>query len=275
MSGNTFGKLFTVTTFGESHGPALGAIVDGCPPGLELSEEDLQHDLDRRRPGTSRYTTQRREPDRVRILSGVFEGRTTGTPIGLLIENTDQRSRDYEKIKASFRPGHADYTYQQKYGIRDYRGGGRSSARETAMRVAAGAIAKKYLAVRYGVRIRGYVSQIGPYQLELKDWDAVEQNPFFCGDPERVPELEAFIHSLRREGDSIGAKVTVVAEGLPPGWGEPVFDRLDADIAHAMMSINAVKGVEIGAGFASAAQRGSEHRDEITPQGFLSNNAGG
>jgi len=251
MSGNTFGKLFTVTTFGESHGPALGAIVDGCPPGLELSEEDLQHDLDRRRPGTSRYTTQRREPDRVRILSGVFEGRTTGTPIGLLIENTDQRSRDYEKIKASFRPGHADYTYQQKYGIRDYRGGGRSSARETAMRVAAGAIAKKYLAVRYGVRIRGYVSQIGPYQLELKDWDAVEQNPFFCGDPERVPELEAFIHSLRREGDSIGAKVTVVAEGLPPGWGEPVFDRLDADIAHAMMSINAVKGVELSRGWRS------------------------
>lgn len=275
MSGNTFGKLFTVTTFGESHGPALGAIVDGCPPGLALSEADLQHDLDRRRPGTSRYTTQRREPDQVRILSGVFEGRTTGTPIGLLIENADQRSRDYDKIKASFRPGHADYTYQQKYGLRDYRGGGRSSARETAMRVAAGAIAKKYLAERYGVGIRGYVAQIGPYELELKDWAAVEQNPFFCGDPERVPELETYIHNLRREGDSVGAKVTVIAEGLPPGWGEPVFDRLDADIAHALMSINAVKGVEIGAGFAAAGQRGTEHRDEITPQGFLSNHAGG
>lgn len=275
MSGNTFGKLFTVTTFGESHGPALGAIVDGCPPGLALSEADLQHDLDRRRPGTSRYTTQRREPDQVRILSGVFEGRTTGTPIGLLIENADQRSRDYDKIKASFRPGHADYTYQQKYGLRDYRGGGRSSARETAMRVAAGAIAKKYLAERYGVGIRGYVAQIGPYELELKDWAAVEQNPFFCGDLERVPELETYIHNLRREGDSVGAKVTVIAEGLPPGWGEPVFDRLDADIAHALMSINAVKGVEIGAGFAAASQRGTEHRDEITPQGFLSNHAGG
>lgn len=275
MSGNTFGKLFTITTFGESHGPALGAIVDGCPPGLELSEADLQRDLDRRRPGTSRYTTQRREPDQVRILSGVFEGRTTGTPIGLLIENTDQRSRDYDKIKQVFRPAHADYTYQQKYGLRDYRGGGRSSARETAMRVAAGAIAKKYLAERYGVRIRGYVAQIGPHRLELKDWDAVEQNPFFCGDPARVPELETYIHNLRREGDSVGARVTVVAEGVPPGWGEPVFDRLDADIAHALMSINAVKGVEIGAGFASVAQKGSEHRDEITPQGFLSNHAGG
>ena len=275
MSGNTFGKLFTVTTFGESHGPALGAIVDGCPPGLELSEADLQRDLDRRRPGTSRYTTQRREPDQVRILSGVFEGRTTGTPIGLLIENTDQRSRDYDKIKQVFRPAHADYTYQQKYGLRDYRGGGRSSARETAMRVAAGAIAKKYLAERYGVRIRGYVAQIGSLQLELKDWDAVEQNPFFCGDPARVPELETYIHNLRREGDSVGARVTVVAEGVPPGWGEPIFDRLDADIAHALMSINAVKGVEIGAGFASVAQKGSEHRDEITPQGFLSNHAGG
>lgn len=275
MSGNTFGKLFTITTFGESHGPALGAIVDGCPPGLELSEADLQRDLDRRRPGSSRYTTQRREPDQVRILSGVFEGRTTGTPIGLLIENTDQRSRDYDKIKQVFRPAHADYTYQQKYGLRDYRGGGRSSARETAMRVAAGAIAKKYLAERYGVRIRGYVAQIGPHRLELKDWDAVEQNPFFCGDPARVPELETYIHNLRREGDSVGARVTVVAEGVPPGWGEPVFDRLDADIAHALMSINAVKGVEIGAGFASVAQKGSEHRDEITPQGFLSNHAGG
>lgn len=275
MSGNTFGKLFTVTTFGESHGPALGAIVDGCPPGLALTEADLQHDLDRRRPGTSRYTTQRREPDQVRILSGVFEGRTTGTPIGLLIENADQRSRDYDKIKASFRPGHADYTYQQKYGRRDYRGGGRSSARETAMRVAAGGIAKKYLAERYGVRIRGYVAQIGEHRLALKDWAAVEQNPFFCGDPERVPELEAYIHGLRRAGDSVGARVTVVAEGVPPGWGEPIFDRLDAEIASALMSINAVKGVEIGAGFASIEQRGSEHRDEITPDGFLSNDAGG
>jgi chorismate synthase len=275
MSGNTFGKLFTVTTFGESHGPALGAIVDGCPPGLELSEADIQPDLDRRRPGTSRYTTQRNEPDQVRILSGVFEGKTTGTPIGLLIENTDQRSRDYDKIKDSFRPGHADYTYHQKYGIRDYRGGGRSSARETAMRVAAGAIAKKYLRTRYGVRIRGYLSQLGPIKLALKDWDAVEQNPFFCADPERVPELEAYITALRREGNSVGAKVTVVAEGVPPGWGEPVFDRLDADIAYALMSINAVKGVEIGAGFACIEQKGSEHRDEITPEGFLSNNAGG
>jgi chorismate synthase len=275
MSGNTFGKLFTVTTFGESHGPALGAIVDGCPPGLALTEADLQHDLDRRRPGTSRYTTQRREPDQVRILSGVFEGRTTGTPIGLLIENADQRSRDYDKIKASFRPGHADYTYQQKYGIRDYRGGGRSSARETAMRVAAGGIAKKYLAERYGVRIRGYVAQIGEHRLALKDWTVVEQNPFFCGDPDMVPELETYIHGLRRAGDSVGARVTVVAEGVPPGWGEPIFDRLDAEIAGALMGINAVKGVEIGAGFASVEQKGSEHRDEITPEGFLSNSAGG
>ncbi len=275
MSGNTFGKLFTVTTFGESHGPALGCIVDGCPPGLELSEADLQRDLDRRRPGTSRFTTQRREPDQVRILSGVFEGRTTGTPIGLLIENVDQRSRDYANISESFRPGHADYTYRQKYGLRDYRGGGRSSARETAMRVAAGAIAKKYLATRYGIRIRGYLSQLGPYPLALKDWDAVEQNPFFCAEPERVPELEQYIDSLRREGDSVGARVTVIAEGVPPGLGEPIFDRLDADIAHALMSINAVKGVEIGAGFASVTQKGSEHRDEITPEGFLSNNAGG
>jgi chorismate synthase len=275
MSGNTYGKLFTVTTFGESHGPALGAIVDGCPPGLELSEADLQPDLDRRKPGTSKYTTQRREGDEVRILSGVFEGKTTGTSIGLLIENTDQRSRDYAKIKDSFRPGHADYTYQQKYGLRDYRGGGRSSARETAMRVAAGAIAKKYLAQRFGIRIRGYLSQLGPFKLALKDWDAVERNPFFCAEPKRVPELEQYIDELRREGNSVGAKVTVTAEGVPPGWGEPIFDRLDADIAHALMSINAVKGVEIGAGFASIEQKGTEHRDEITPEGFLSNNAGG
>ena len=274
MSGNTFGKLFTVTTFGESHGPALGAIVDGCPPGLPLSEADLQRDLDRRRPGTSRHTTQRREPDQVRILSGVLEGVTTGTPIGLLIENTDQRSRDYGNIKDQFRPAHADYTYHHKYGIRDYRGGGRASARETAMRVAAGAIAKQYLAAQ-GIRVRGYMSQLGPIGIDFKQWEAVDDNPFFCPDPARVPELEAFMDQLRRDQDSVGAKITVVAEGLPPGLGEPVFDRLDAELAHALMSINAVKGVEIGDGFAVVAQRGSEHRDELTPQGFLSNHAGG
>jgi chorismate synthase len=275
MSGNSIGKLFTVTTFGESHGPALGCIVDGCPPGLSLSEADLQQDLDRRKPGKSRHTTQRREADVVRILSGVFEGVTTGTPIGLIIENTDQRSKDYAKIMDRFRPGHADYTYQQKYGVRDYRGGGRSSARETAMRVAAGGIAKKYLRDRLGVSIRGYLSQLGPLALELQDWQAVEQNPFFCGEPARVPELEAYMDALRKEGDSVGARVDVVASGVPPGWGEPIFDRLDAEIAHAMMSINAVKGVEIGAGFASVAQKGTEHRDQMTPQGFRSNSAGG
>ncbi|MCC5881100.1 MAG: chorismate synthase [Halomonas sp.] len=274
MSGNTFGKLFTVTTFGESHGPALGAIVDGCPPGLALSEADLQRDLDRRRPGTSRHTTQRREPDQVRILSGVFEGVTTGTTIGLLIENTDQRSKDYGNIKDQFRPAHADYTYHHKYGIRDYRGGGRSSARETAMRVAAGAIAKKYLE-SLGIRVRGYMSQLGPLKIDFKQWETVNDNPFFCPDPERVPELEAFMDQLRRDQDSVGAKITVVAEGLPPGLGEPVFDRLDAELAHGLMSINAVKGVEIGDGFAAVAQRGSEHRDEMTPEGFLSNHAGG
>lgn len=274
MSGNTFGKLFTVTTFGESHGPALGAIVDGCPPGLPLSEADLQHDLDRRRPGTSRHTTQRREPDQVRILSGVFEGVTTGTSIGLLIENTDQRSKDYGNIKEQFRPAHADYTYHHKYGIRDYRGGGRSSARETAMRVAAGAIAKKYLAGQ-GISVRGYMSQLGPIEIAFKQWETVNDNPFFCPDPARVPELEAFMDQLRRDQDSVGAKITVVAEGVPPGLGEPVFDRLDAELAHGLMSINAVKGVEIGDGFAAVAQRGSEHRDELTPQGFLSNHAGG
>nr|WP_298250858.1 chorismate synthase [uncultured Halomonas sp.] len=274
MSGNTFGKLFTVTTFGESHGPALGAIVDGCPPGMALSEEDLQRDLDRRRPGTSRHTTQRREPDRVRILSGVFEGRTTGTAIGLLIENTDQRSKDYSRIKDQFRPAHADYSYHHKYGIRDYRGGGRSSARETAMRVAAGAIAKKYLETR-GIRIRGYMSQLGPIEIAFKSWDAVGDNPFFCPDASRVEELEAYMDQLRRDQDSVGAKITVVAEGVPPGLGEPVFDRLDAELAHGLMSINAVKGVEIGDGFASVASRGSEHRDEMTPEGFLSNHAGG
>ncbi|HFD78800.1 MAG TPA: chorismate synthase [Gammaproteobacteria bacterium] len=275
MSGNSIGKLFTVTSFGESHGPAIGCIVDGCPPGMELSEADLQGDLDRRKPGTSRHTTQRREADRVQILSGVFEGRTTGTPIGLLIHNTDQRSRDYTTIRDRFRPGHADYTYQQKYGFRDYRGGGRSSARETAMRVAAGGIARKYLRERLGTSIRGYLAQLGPIAVELKDWDAVSQNPFFCPDPERVGELEAYMDALRKEGNSVGARINVVASGIPPGLGEPVFDRLDADIAHAMMSINAVKGVEIGAGFASVAQKGTEHRDEITPQGFLGNHAGG
>lgn len=275
MSGNTFGKLFTVTTFGESHGPALGCIIDGCPPGMALCEADLQADLDRRKPGTSRYTTQRKEDDAVRILSGVFEGKTTGTPIGLLIENTDQRSKDYGNIKDTFRPAHADYTYSQKYGFRDYRGGGRSSARETAMRVAAGAIAKKYLSEKYGVTVRGYLSQLGPLVVNFKQWAAVGQNAFFSPDPDKVPELEAYMQQLIKDGDSVGAKITVIAEGLPPGWGEPVFDRLDADIAHGMMSINAVKGVDIGAGFASVAQRGSEHRDEITPQGFLSNNAGG
>ncbi|MCK0746409.1 chorismate synthase [Chromohalobacter nigrandesensis] len=274
MSGNTFGKLFTVTTFGESHGEALGAIVDGCPPGLELDVSDLQHDLDRRRPGTSRHTTQRREPDQVRILSGVFEGVTTGTPIGLLIENTDQRSNDYSKIKDQFRPAHADYTYHHKYGIRDYRGGGRSSARETAMRVAAGAIARKYLASQ-GIRVRGYMSQLGPIGIDFKQWEAVDSNPFFCPDPDKVPELEAFMDQLRRDQDSVGARITVVAEGVPVGLGEPVFDRLDAELAHGLMSINAVKGVEIGDGFAAVASRGSEHRDEMTPEGFLSNHAGG
>jgi chorismate synthase len=275
MSGNTFGKLFTVTTFGESHGPALGCIVDGCPPGLELSAADLQPDIDRRRTGTSQFTSQRREDDQVRILSGVFEGRTTGTPIGLLIENSDARSRDYEKIKDRFRPGHADYTYQQKYGLRDYRGGGRSSARETVMRVAAGAIARKYLAVRLGVRIHGYLSRIGALELAPVDPAFAYQNPFFCPDPARVAELEALVWALRREGDSIGARVTVIASGVPPGLGEPVFDRLDADIARALMGINAVKAVEIGAGTQAAVQRGSEHRDLLTPQGFKSNNAGG
>lgn len=275
MAGNTLGKLFTVTTFGESHGPALGCVVDGCPPGLALSEEDLQRDLDRRKPGTSRYTTQRREADAVRILSGVFEGRTTGTPIGLLIENTDQRSKDYSNIVGTFRPAHADYTYNQKYGFRDYRGGGRSSARETAMRVAAGAIAKKYLQERYGILIRGYLAQLGPVRARQLDWDEVERNPFFCPDPEQVPAMEEFMAALNKRGDSIGARINVVASGVMPGLGEPVFDRLDADIAHAMMGINAVKGVEVGAGFGVVEQHGSEHRDLLTPQGFVGNNAGG
>ncbi len=275
MSGNTIGKLFTVTSFGESHGPALGCIVDGCPPGLELSVADLQRDLDRRKPGTSRYTTQRREADEVQILSGVFEGRTTGTAIGLLIMNTDQRSKDYSNIANTFRPAHADYTYQQKYGFRDYRGGGRSSARETAMRVAAGAIAKKFLQQRYGILVRGYLAQLGPIRAQTVDWDAVEQNPFFCPDPALVPAMEEYMAALNKRGDSIGARINVVASGVMPGLGEPVFDRLDADIAHAMMGINAVKGVELGAGFAVVEQQGSEHRDLLTPAGFIGNNAGG
>lgn len=275
MSGNTLGKVFTVTSFGESHGPAIGCIVDGCPPGLALCEADLQGDLDRRRPGTSRHTTQRREPDEVRILSGVFNGKTTGTPIALEIQNVDQRSKDYGAIQEQFRPAHADYTYHMKYGLRDFRGGGRSSARETAMRVAAGAIAKKYLKERYGVLIRGYLAQLGPIVARTVDWDVIEQNPFFCPDPERVPELEAYMDALRKEGDSIGARINVVATGVPPGWGEPIFDRLDADLAHALMSINAVKGVEIGDGFGCVEAKGSAFRDEIQPDGFLSNHAGG
>ena len=275
MSGNSFGQNFVVTTFGESHGRALGCVVDGCPPGLPLEEADIQHDLDRRRPGRSKHTTQRNEPDQVQILSGVFEGVTTGTPIGLLIENTDQRSKDYGDIKDKFRPGHADYTYQQKYGIRDYRGGGRSSARETAMRVAAGAIARKYLKTRLGVEIHGYVSQLGPIRLDAPDPAFAETNAFFCADPARVDELDAFMTELREQGDSIGAKITVRASNLPPGLGEPVFDKLDAALAYALMSINAVKGVELGAGFDAIAQRGSEHRDEMSEQGFAKNDAGG
>ncbi len=275
MSGNSIGRLFTVTTFGESHGPALGCIVDGCPPGLPLDETDLQPDVDRRRTGTSHFVSQRREADAVKILSGVYQGLTTGTPIGIVIENTDARSRDYDKLVDRFRPGHADYTYAHKYGHRDHRGGGRSSARETVMRVAAGAIARKYLAERLRVRISGYVSQIGALRFAAVQPETAYQNPFFCPDPSRIAELEKLLWDLRTAGDSIGARITVCAAGLPPGLGEPVFDRLDADIAHAMMSINAVKAVEIGAGVASAEQRGSEHRDELTPAGFLSNNAGG
>ncbi|MGL6301222.1 chorismate synthase [Aeromonas caviae] len=275
MAGNSFGQLFRVTTFGESHGLALGAVVDGCPPGLEISEDDLQGDLDRRKPGTSRYTTQRREADEVKILSGVFEGRTTGTSIGLLIENTDQRSKDYSEIKDLFRPGHADYTYHQKYGQRDYRGGGRSSARETAMRVAAGAIAKKYLKQVHGIEIVGFLSQLGPIKAEGFDESQIEQNPFFFPDAGKLEALDEYMRALKKEGNSVGAKVCVVARNVPVGLGEPVFDRLDADIAHAMMGINAVKGVEIGDGFAVVEQKGSEHRDEMTPTGFASNHAGG
>jgi len=275
MSGNSIGRLFTVTTFGESHGPAVGAIVDGCPPGLSLSEADLQPDLDRRRPGTSRHTTQRREPDTVRILSGIFEGVTTGTPIGLIVENVDQRSRDYSKIRDKFRPGHADYAYQQKYGIRDYRGGGRSSARETVMRVAAGAIARKYLRERTDIEIFGYLGQLGPIETGLVDRAVIDTNAFFCADPARVPELEAYMDALRKDGDSIGARINIVATGMPVGLGEPVFDKLEAEAAHALMSIGAVKGVEFGAGFASVTQKGTEHRDEITPEGFRTNASGG
>lgn len=274
MSGNSFGKLFTISTFGESHGLALGAVVDGCPPGIPLTEEDLQADLDRRKPGTSRHTTQRREPDQVKILSGVFEGKTTGTPIGLLIENTDQRSKDYSNIASTFRPAHADYSYTHKYGFRDYRGGGRSSARETAMRVAAGAIAKKVLAEK-GIQIRGYLSQLGPIKAETFDWEQVHQNPFFCPDASKVPLMEEYMDKLRKECNSVGARISVMATGMMPGLGEPIFDRLDAELAHALMSINAVKGVEIGDGFDVVEQKGTEHRDEMTPAGFLSNHAGG
>lgn len=275
MAGNSFGQAFVVTTFGESHGPAIGAIVDGCPPGLALNEADLQKDLDRRRPGQSRYTTQRQEPDEVRILSGVFEGRTTGTSIGLLIDNVDQKSKDYTDIKDVFRPAHADFTYHHKYGNRDYRGGGRSSARETAMRVAAGGIAKKYLLEQAGVNIRGYLSAIGPLDLELRCWDAVEDNPFFCGDPARVDEIAALIDLLRRDGNSIGAEITLVATSVPIGLGEPVFGKLDADLASALMGINAVKAVGMGDGFAVVRQKGTEHRDEMDAAGFTSNHAGG
>lgn len=275
MSGNTIGTLFTVSSFGESHGPAIGCVVDGCPPGMELTEADIQRDLDRRKPGQSRHTTQRREADQVKILSGVFEGKTTGTPIALLIENTDQRSKDYSDIKEQFRPAHADYAYMHKYGLRDYRGGGRASARETAVRVAAGAIARKYLHQRYGVLVRAYLSQLGSIKAEQLNWDDVDQNAFFFPDSKKVTALERTMDQLRDAGDSIGGKVSVVAEGVPPGWGEPVYGRIDADLAAAMMSINAVKGVEIGDGFACVEQRGSEHRDELTPQGFLSNRSGG
>ncbi|MCL2644852.1 MAG: chorismate synthase [Betaproteobacteria bacterium] len=275
MSGNTFGTLFCVTSFGESHGPAIGCVVDGCPPGLPLSEADIQADLDRRKPGTSRHVTQRREPDEVEILSGVFEGLTTGAPIAMLIRNQDQRSKDYSDIAELFRPGHADYSHWQKYGVRDYRGGGRASARETAVRVAAGAIARKWLAEKFGIVIRGYLAQLGEIPIPFESWDVVANSPFFAPNVSLQPALETYMDDLRRAGDSIGARINVVAAGVPVGWGEPVFDRLDADIAYAMMGINAVKGVEIGAGFASVSQRGSEHGDDITPEGFLSNNAGG
>lgn len=275
MSGNSFGKLFTLTTAGESHGDALIGIVDGCPPGMSLTEEDLQGDLNLRKPGSSRHTTQRRESDTIKIVSGTFEGITTGTPIGLLIKNTDQRPRDYTNIANSFRPGHADFTYQQKYGLRDYRGGGRSSARETAIRVAAGGIAKKYLKEKYSIEIHGYLAQLGPITFENFDWKEVHNNPFFCPDVDKVSELEEYMDNLRKSGDSIGARINIVASNMITGLGEPIFDRLDADIAHSMMSINAVKGIEIGAGFEVVNQKGSVHRDPITPEGFTSNNSGG
>jgi chorismate synthase len=275
MSGNSIGKLFTISTFGESHGPALGCVIDGCPPGLEIDAEYIQRELDRRKPGTSRFTTQRREDDMVEILSGMFEGKTTGTSIGLVIRNKDQRSKDYANIAETFRPAHADYTYTQKYGFRDYRGGGRSSARETAMRVAAGAFAKKYLYDRFGVTVRGFMSQLGPIEVPFNDWNEVDNNPFFAANADSVSQLEEYMIALNKEGNSVGAKITIVAEGLPPGLGEPVFDRLDAELAHSLMSINAVKGVEIGDGFAVVAQKGTEHRDELTPEGFASNHAGG
>jgi chorismate synthase len=275
MAGNTIGKMFALTTFGESHGPAIGGVVDGCPPGMALCEADMQKDLERRRPGKSRHTTQRKEPDEIRILSGVFEGVTTGTPIGLLVENVDHRSRDYSKIKDMFRPGHADYSYQQKYGVRDYRGGGRSSARETVMRVAAGAIAKKYLQEQAGIEIWGCLGQLGPIVVDAVDPTITDDNPFFCADPDRVAELEAYMDALRKDGDSVGARINITASGMPVGLGEPVFDKLEADVAHALMSIGAVKGVEFGAGFAAVSQKGTEHRDEITPAGFKSNSSGG
>jgi chorismate synthase len=275
MSGNTLGTLFCVTNFGESHGPAIGCVVDGCPPGMTLSVEDIQQELDRRRPGTSRHVTQRQEADQVEILSGIFEGKTTGTPIALLIRNVDARSKDYSAIADTFRPGHADYSYFKKYGVRDPRGGGRSSARLTAPTVAAGAIAKKWLAEQYGVKVRGYMSQLGTIPMPFKSWEHVPHNPFYSANSDVVAELEAYMDQLRKDGDSAGARIEVVAEGLPAGWGEPIYDRLDADIAHAMMGLNAVKGVEIGAGFHSIVQRGSEHGDEITPEGFLTNHAGG
>lgn len=275
MSGNTLGKIFSITNFGESHGPAIGAVVDGCPAGMALAESDIQAELDRRRPGTSRHVTQRQEADRVEILSGVYEGLTTGAPIGLLIRNTDARSKDYSNIEDTFRPGHADYSYWRKYGVRDPRGGGRSSARLTAPTVAGGAIAKKWLAQQYGVRVRGYMSQLGPIAIPFESWDEVGNNPFYAPNAGIVAQLEDYMDQLRRDGDSIGARIEVVAEGVPAGWGEPLYDRLDADIAHAMMGLNAVKGVSIGAGFESIVQRGSEHGDEITPEGFVSNHAGG
>jgi chorismate synthase len=275
MSGNSFGKIFTVTTFGESHGVAMGCTIDGCPPGMTLCEHDIQIHLNKRRPGQSKHTTQRNEPDQVQILSGVFEGKTTGTPIGLMINNKDQRSKDYGDIKDKFRPGHADYSYQQKYGIRDYRGGGRSSARETAMRVAAGAVARKYLYEKLGLEIIGYLSQIGDLSLDCIDMSYIDENPYFCADKSKIKDLESFMDNLMSEGDSIGAKISILASNVPPGLGEPVFDKLEADLAHGLMSINAVKGVEMGAGFASVSQKGSEHRDSITPEGFSKNDAGG